>query len=344
MGNLAKGTAGQASYGGGITFDKQFLRTADRKDFRGALIHELTHTQDKNYLGDKAETRADLARFMLNPKETADWKPSADVRAMARDRGDMAEYRGGKVGEGNRRREGQGNKESKKVPGAGGKTPGAAALPAMTPAQTAAYYDQLSGLYQTYQNQLMDLRQQRVGLRTAFKTQRTDIRGEMIGGLADAQNAGIERGTLGGSAQAQGEIGIRAEAEQARSAAKNEMLQGLAYNRIAQTQAATDYFAGGAALRAQQLAQQQEQLATALQNNTMISDSESRRGGTNGGNGSGGGAGAQEKRHLRDPNNTPPPNFKGSVKDWRQLAPDEKFRYMITSTPTYVSGGRKVAQ
>lgn len=196
--------------------------------------------------------------------------------------------RGNKVGDGNRMRNTQQNKLSKN-------TGGAKALPAMSPAQNAAYYSQMQALFSQYQNQLMQLKQERVGLRTGFRQARTDIRGELIGGLSDVQNSNIERGTYGGSAGYQQEIGVRAEADQARAAAKTEMLQGLAYNKIAKQGAAIDYQMGLAQLQAEKLAQQQEQLAAQLERNAIISGFErmaDSMSDSNKGDGGGGGRGA----------------------------------------------------
>lgn len=317
------GNAVAVTQGQNITFGKQYLRDASKSDIRGAMIHELTHAYEVGHgkSDQRIETLADFARYKLN-KNDPGWDPSREVLAMA--------GRGNKVGDGNRMRNTQQNKLSKN-PG------GAKALPAMSPAQNAAHYAQMQALFAQYQNQLMQLKQERVGLRTGFRQARTDIRGELIGGLSDVQNSNIERGTYGGSAGYQQEIGVRAEADQARAAAKTEMLQGLAYNQIAKQGAATDYQMGLAQLQAEKLAQQQEMLAAQLERNAIISGFESLANATTDSNkGNGGGAASPDpkKRHP----NAPPPNFNGTWKQWHRLSDDEKFRYTMASR-TYTHGG-----
>lgn len=258
--------------------------------------------------------------------------------------------RGNKVGDGNRMRNTQQNKLSKAGAGAKG-------LPPLSPQQNAAYFEQLQAMYAGYQNQLMALRQERVGLRQGFRQARTDIRGELIGNLSGIQNENIERGTYGGSAGYQQEIGARAEAEQARTAAKQEMLQGLAYNRIAVNTAATDYAMQAAALQTQKLAQQQEALAAQLEQNAIVSGLEQQgdaltsalrqmikntQGGPGGaapGGGGGVGNGGQRGSQF-----TAPGSFPGTDAQWRRLSRDEKFRYLQGYYPGGGAGTRRVSR
>jgi hypothetical protein len=152
---------------------------------------------------------------------------------------------------------------------------GAEALPALDPATTANYYSQLAGLYSQYQTTLIGLKQQRVGLRAGFSEQKAGIRSEMLSGLAGAENAAIERGVTGSSADLQARADVRAGAAGATASAKRQMLEGVAATRLAAQQAGISYFQGSADLEAQKLAQQQATLAQQLQNNLIVSGQES---------------------------------------------------------------------
>ena len=151
---------------------------------------------------------------------------------------------------------------------------GESALPALDPAQTANYYSQLAGLYSGYQNQLLGLKQQRVGLRADFMATKADVNAQKIGGLADTENAAIERGITGSSADLQARTGVRAGAEAAVQAAKRARMEGVAGTRLAAQQAGIDYFMGSQSIEAQKLAQQQQALAMQLQNNLIVSGQE----------------------------------------------------------------------
>ncbi|MES2156026.1 MAG: hypothetical protein V4510_12910 [bacterium] len=151
---------------------------------------------------------------------------------------------------------------------------GASALPALDPASTANYYSQLAGLYAGYQTQLAGLKQQRVGLRADFMATRADVQAQKIGGLADTENASIERGIAGSSADLQGRAGVRAGAEAAIQSAKRTRMEGVAGTRLAAQQAGIQYFMGAQGLEANKLAQQQQLLAQQLQNNLIVSGQE----------------------------------------------------------------------
>jgi hypothetical protein len=182
---------------------------------------------------------------------------------------------------------------------------GSAALPAMDPASTANYYSQLGGLYAGYQNQLIGLKQQRVGIRAGFGEAKASIRSQLVSGLADTQNAAIDRGVGGSSAALQQEAGVRGDAAAATATAKRQELEGIGQTRLQAQQAGIDYFQGSQQLEAQKLAQQQQQLASQLQNNLIVSGQETQmdalramyraqmqafqNGGGNGGNGNGNG-------------------------------------------------------
>jgi hypothetical protein len=152
---------------------------------------------------------------------------------------------------------------------------GKAALPALSPAESAAYYNQLAGLYSGYQAELSGLKQQRIGIRAGAREQHAGVRAEKLAGLASTENAAIERGMLGGTADLQARAAVEANAAAQHASIKNEKIQGLAMNRIAAQQAGTSYFSEAAALEAQKVAAQQEALAQQLQNNLIVSGMES---------------------------------------------------------------------
>jgi hypothetical protein len=151
---------------------------------------------------------------------------------------------------------------------------GADALPALSPASTANYYSQMAGLYAGYQNQLLALKQQRVGFRADFGAAKADINAQKIGGLADAENQAIERGITGSSGDLQQRTGVRAGAAAAVQAAKRTRMEGVAGTRIAAQQAGIDYFMGSTQLQGTALAEQQQALAMQLQNNLIVSGQE----------------------------------------------------------------------
>lgn len=208
---------------------------------------------------------------------------------------------GPKVGDGGRKRNTAANILSKnKVdytnPG------GASALPSLSPAQTSNYYSQLSGLYAGYQQQLSALKLQRVGARADFRAMRAQTRSEMIGGLAGTENANIERGVLGSSADLQQRAGVRGEAAAQIQAGKQAKQMSIASSRLDEGQAGIDYFMGVQNLESQKLAQQQETLAQQLQQNLIVSGQETQMDylkdifealttSTQGGGGGGGGGG-----------------------------------------------------
>ncbi len=180
---------------------------------------------------------------------------------------------GPRFGEGGRKRNTAANILSKyqvdyKNPG------GASALPSLDPASTANYYSQLAGLYAGYQNQLIALKQQRIGARADFQAQAGQVRAQKITDLAGTENAAIERGVVGSSADLQGRADVRGAAEAGIQAAKRQKLETISGTRIAAQQAGIDYFMGVQGLEAQKLAQQQALLAQQLQQNLIISGQE----------------------------------------------------------------------
>jgi hypothetical protein len=151
---------------------------------------------------------------------------------------------------------------------------GKSALPALDPASTANYYSQLAGLYAGYQNQLIALKQQRIGAKADFRDAAAQVRAQKVSDLASVENAAIERGVVGSSADLQNRIAVRGAAAGALQAAQREKLETIAGTRVAAQQAGIDYFMGAQGLEAQKLAQQQQQLAAQLERNLIISGQE----------------------------------------------------------------------
>jgi len=151
---------------------------------------------------------------------------------------------------------------------------GASALPSLDPAQTANYYRQLAGLYAGYQNQLLQLKQERIGAKADFRDAAAQIRAQKIGDLATVENQAIERGVLGSSADLQGRSAVRGAAEAGIQQARRTKLETIAATRLAGQAAGIDYFMGMQGLEAQKLAQQQQLLASQLQQNLIVSGQE----------------------------------------------------------------------
>lgn len=151
---------------------------------------------------------------------------------------------------------------------------GMAALPALSPAQTANQYAQLAGLAAQFQNTVADLRQQRVGLKAGWGAQRAQIRAQEMSDLSGTENSNISRGVQGSSASNAALIGVQAGAAGQMQQGKAALYQGLAQNRIAGQRAYIDFFQGQTQVQAQGLAEQQTALASQLQNDLIISGQE----------------------------------------------------------------------
>lgn len=263
---LAQGYIGQ----GVVDIDRKFFRTGDRRDVRGALIHEIAHA-----LGAQSEDQADYARYMLNPKEAAYWEPSEGVLKMANAQGGQSGPGLPGLGKhGGRMRNTFANVLSKNQvnytnPG------GAQALPALSPAQQANLSAQMQGLYAQYQADVLAAKQQRVGIRAGLMTARRDIRAERISEMAGTVNRALDEGTVGSSFDLSRRTGVVAAAQRAQAAARAEAQAGVAQTRLQEQQAGINYFMGQQQLQAGALAQQQEALAQQLQNNLIISGQES---------------------------------------------------------------------
>lgn len=317
--------------GSAISFNKQWLANASKQEVKGVIAHELGHVlqgagstlsgvQQESY-GDALRARMGLGvgqGYNSTQEKQMERLSNAEFRQLSSmaqsgsiDRGWLKEAgmagtdgNGPKAGAGGRRRNTAANLFSKNTlnyqnPG------GAQALPAMSPSQTANYYSQLAGLYAGYQNQLAALKLQRVGARADFRAQAADVRAQKLTGLADTENAAIERGVVGSSADLQARAGVRGAAETQLQSAKQQRAMTVAESRLGAQQAGTQYFMGVQGLEATKLAAQQEALSNQLEQNLIVSGQESTMnvlkaiydsltanyGGGGGGNGGGGGGG-----------------------------------------------------
>lgn len=151
---------------------------------------------------------------------------------------------------------------------------GMAALPALSPAQTANQFAQLAGLAAQFENTVADLRQRRVGLKAGFRATAAGIKAQEMGSLSSTENSNISRGVQGSSGANASLIGVQADAATQTQAAKSQLYQGLAQSRIEQQRAAIDLFTGQTNVQAQGLAMQQDALANQLQNDLIISGQE----------------------------------------------------------------------
>lgn len=228
---LNNGNAAQASgETGAITFDRSFLRTADRADIRGALIHETTHALGVGYGKAKDEALADYARYTLNRHETPGWNPSAEVLAIAKRRDDMpAGTRGNGPGTG---RDGR----RKRNTGMNGMSK----APLLTPGQTQAYTSQSAAAVDAYGQAIAAIRAQGGAIRGQYKSSLADIRANRIAGAAETEGAAIERGIVGSSADLSGRAAVVADAASQRvdaQGARNAAIAGLRTDEMtAQTQ------------------------------------------------------------------------------------------------------------
>jgi hypothetical protein len=290
-----------ATDGTSIGFSKTWLASASKREVKGVLAHELGHvvqgagsslsgTQQEAYgdalrsqlglgsgegYGSKQESQ--MARLDDNEfQRLSQQAQNGDINRQWLKGASMAgtDGNGPQVGQGNRMRNTFANTLSKNKIDYQNRG-GASALPSLDPASTANYYGQLAGLYAGYQNQLIALKQQRIGARADFASQRAQVNAQKIGDLAATENASIERGVLGSSADLQQRGAVRGAAEAGIQSAKQQKMMTIAGTKIAGQQAGIDYFMGVQGLESQKLAQQQTLLAQQLQNNLIVSGQES---------------------------------------------------------------------
>lgn len=249
------GDAAQASYNGGVTFDRKFLRTTSRKDFKGALIHELTHVAGAGYGTDRAETLADAAREVLGPNDP-NWSPSAAAAKAAERLGMTYKAPGPTPGRhpGQRRRN-TGTQDQSKV-----------AMGVLGPSAQAGYAQQALALQQSYTAALAGIKASGASTRAEAKSARADIRANRIGGTVAAEADALARGGVGSSADMVARAGVVAEAGTATAdviAARNSQLAQL---KIQGMQANADYQLGLGSLATDKAAAEAELAAQRLQN------------------------------------------------------------------------------
>jgi hypothetical protein len=289
VGNIAAGNPAYTS-GQTVVFDRQYLRGASRQDVRGALIHELTHAYGVGATpsgrpGPSVETYADYARYVLNKNEDPDWQPSEAVLQLAQER-DMQRPTGtdnngpspvqAPAADNSHQRNNYTNQRTHQDVTIGYENPGGmAALPPLDAASTANYYAQLGNYYALYENERATLRAQRVGAKAEAKVALADVKAQLVPSLASAENAQIDRGTLGGSADMQERIGLKGAAASDRAAIRGQLHADIAASRLAEQQAALVLYQNQTGLEAEKLAQQQTMLADQLERNAIISGAES---------------------------------------------------------------------
>jgi hypothetical protein len=148
-------------------------------------------------------------------------------------------------------------------------------LPALSPDQTANYYQQLSGMTQQHMLDLAQLRQQRVGLRADARNQEVAIHAQGVQDVTAAQQGAAQAGIQGSSIEYNNMSAATANMYQQRQAVKDKLLSDLAANQLQRQQSALTLYNSQTALASQSLAQQQQLLASQLQNNNIVSGRES---------------------------------------------------------------------
>lgn len=290
---IAFGNNGTYSSGNQVTVDRQQWNQADRRDQLGMLVHEFTHVATRNQgLGgddpnrawgaNSVEQGADAVRYALLGSHGISSETLGAAKRIANREGwtDMNQG-GGKMGPGlpglgaggGRMRNTMANVLSKnKVdysnPG------GSAALPALSPQATAAYYGQLSSMMSGLQSKLQGYRLQRQGLKAGFQETRAGAKSQAIADMSGAVGDAIGRGVLNSSADLSARSGVRATQAQTVSDARNQLLQGLAQTRLSAQQDIIANQQGMQQLQANYVAQQQEALAQELQQNAIVSGQE----------------------------------------------------------------------
>lgn len=191
-GQLRPGEMANSVYGGGITFDKDFLKNTSRQDFRGALIHEMTHVEGGAYGHDaRAETMADYARYALNPRENPEWHPSAAVLAMAEKRGDVGQPNGPRAGHTTGR-----NRNSLVNNASHGAQVG---VPVVSPSSALSYGQQIADATQAKYAVLANIAQSKAALRSDWRTGMADVKLARKEGQVAAEGDALGRGIVGSS-------------------------------------------------------------------------------------------------------------------------------------------------
>ena len=238
-----------ATSGNVITINPNYA-WQDRADVRGALIHELTHAYGVRAGTDKVETAADAARYLLNPKETAGWTPSAEVKKLA-GKVDMGAYdsNGPSMGADGHHRNTVTNNASK-----ASRNPG---LPVLGPAFAAAQAQQAAGLQSSLMTALAQIKAAKGQIRGQFTLEKQGAKSQQIADIAHVVNDSMERGVRGASFTQTAEAGTLADRAAAIEAARMTKASGLQEQGFAGLQAVNQYNLGLAGLSADKAAQQQ---------------------------------------------------------------------------------------
>lgn len=184
---------------------------------------------------------------------------------------------GGKAEAGRSARNGAANTYSKGTnPYAPGASQGSsnATLPALSPEQTQNYYQQLSGLASQYNDQLMALKQQRIGAKADFRSQLAVARQQEVAGIAQAEGSALGAGMVGSSSDLANRSGVQGSFAAQRQQLQQQKLDALIQSRLGAQQAATGYAQGVYALQGNMYAAQASAEAQAMANNTIISGQE----------------------------------------------------------------------
>ena len=297
-----------ATSGSNIGFSKSWLADASRQEVKGVIAHELGHVLQgagSSLTGVQQEAYGDALRARLGfgqgegynstQENQFDRLSNSDFRTLSlqaqagninRDWLKESAMAGNPNGNNTTGPKGGDGRIRNTLANAIGKNAGSlgpqllssgggAALPALTPAQNAAYYNQLGGLYSQYQTTLAGLRSQRMGLKANAAVARQGARAQGITNLAAAENSSIERGVTGSSADLQGRAAVKGQTASDIAATNAQLYQGLSALQNQKAQAAVGLYQGVAGLQSQAAAQQEEQLAQQLQNNLIVSGQES---------------------------------------------------------------------
>lgn len=281
-----EGGAASGAYHGDIVFDREWLKNANRKDIRGALIHEITHVQGlgatEGYGARGEETYADLARAALNPHEVKGWSPTQTVLDLAEKKGiDVGAYdnNGPKAGKGNRQRNALTN-------GRGGAVP----PPPVSPGQAVDYAGQTANATQTLYAKLAALQAQAGVVKSQFKMDRVAVRQQRVAGQVAAEADASARGGLGSSADLTARAGVDAAASSGLQQALQTKIQGILGIKTERIGAANDYYTQLYQIQAQKAAAQMQAAQDAFLNDlvTRLGDESAVDKSNNGGNGPGG--------------------------------------------------------
>jgi hypothetical protein len=264
VGKVSDGHGAESSYGGGITFDRNFLKTTSRADLRGATIHELTHVEGAGYGKAKAETLADLARYHFNFGDP-NWKPSAEVLAAAERRGvtPVAHPNGPRAGHGT------GRNRNTTVNNASHGSAGGPPAP-VSPGSAVNYAGQMAQTQLNYFQQLAAIKAQGGQLRADFAMSKAQAQQAAIANMAHTEAGALDRGIVNSSidlGQRTGVIAERTTAIQAAIAARQAGRLGL---KTARLNAGNDYYTQMFQIQAAKAAEQAQNAADALKQDQTI--------------------------------------------------------------------------